>query len=45
MFHIFNSTNDDLGLEISRILNGFFTSGYDKRVRPNYGEFCFDFKL
>ena len=33
-------TNDDLGLQISKILNGFFTSGYDKRVRPNYG-MCF----
>ena len=34
---LLHSTTEDLGLEISRILNGFFTSGYDKRVRPNYG--------
>jgi len=26
-----------LGMSISKILNSFFDSGYDKRVRPNYG--------
>ncbi|EEC13791.1 hypothetical protein IscW_ISCW021464, partial [Ixodes scapularis] len=25
------------GVENSNILNAFFTRGYDKRVRPNYG--------
>uniref|UniRef100_A0AAN0LW25 Gamma-aminobutyric acid receptor subunit beta n=1 Tax=Polyphagotarsonemus latus TaxID=1204166 RepID=A0AAN0LW25_9ACAR len=32
-----NNTEEDLGAHISKILNNFFTSGYDKRVRPNYG--------
>ncbi|CAN8012709.1 unnamed protein product, partial [Ixodes pacificus] len=25
------------GQNITQILNAFFTRGYDKRVRPNYG--------
>ncbi|XP_053205568.1 gamma-aminobutyric acid receptor subunit alpha-4-like isoform X2 [Panonychus citri] len=27
----------DIGLNITQILDSFFSSGYDKRVRPNYG--------
>ena len=27
----------EIGVNITRILNAFFDSGYDKRVRPNYG--------
>lgn len=29
--------SQEMGSNISKILNAFFTSGYDKRVRPNYG--------
>jgi len=29
--------SSQLGKSISKILNSFFVSGYDKRVRPNYG--------
>ena len=29
--------HSDMGGNISKILNAFFASGYDKRVRPNYG--------
>ena len=29
--------SSQLGMSISKILNSFFASGYDKRVRPNYG--------
>ncbi|RWS31337.1 GABA-gated chloride channel 2 subunit-like protein, partial [Leptotrombidium deliense] len=28
---------NDLGRNITKILDAFFASGYDKRVRPNYG--------
>ena len=27
----------DAGANVTKILNAFFESGYDKRVRPNYG--------
>lgn len=32
-----HSESSELGSSISKILNSFFASGYDKRVRPNYG--------
>ena len=32
-----HSLCSDAGNNITRILNAFFDSGYDKRVRPNYG--------
>lgn len=31
------SDSSEQGNNISKILNSFFSSGYDKRVRPNYG--------
>lgn len=31
------SNVNDAGSNITKILNAFFDSGYDKRVRPNYG--------
>jgi glycine receptor alpha-3 len=31
-------TSKEMGSSITKILNGFFASGYDKRVRPNYGD-------
>lgn len=40
MFNVYISIynfNSDLGKNITKILNAFFSSGYDKRVRPNYG--------
>jgi glycine receptor alpha-3 len=30
-------TSKEMGSSITSILNKFFSSGYDKRVRPNYG--------
>lgn len=35
----------DASRNITKILNEFFSSGYDKRVRPNYGECMISFKL
>ena len=32
-----SSQAQEMGANISKILNAFFTGGYDRRVRPNYG--------
>lgn len=38
----FDERQTAIGQNITRILNAFFDSGYDKRVRPNYaGKFSF----
>ncbi len=35
-----NKLQTEMGRNITRILNSFFSSGYDKRVRPSYAGKC-----